>query len=73
MRTIEMLGLQRKILTTNPYIKDYDFYNPNNQIIVSRKIIEINPENITDKYESIEEEIYDSYKLKSWVDKVFNV
>ena len=73
MRTIEMLGLQRKILTTNQYIKDYDFYKPNNQIIVSRRNIEINSENITDKYEAVEKEVYDSYKLKSWVEKVFDV
>ena len=32
MRSIEIIGLKRKFITTNPDIVNYDFYNSNNMI-----------------------------------------
>jgi len=73
MRTIEMLGLQQKILTTNENIKEYDFYRPENQIVVSRSNISIPTGCISGKYEMIDEVIYKSYNLTSWIYKVFDL
>lgn len=73
MRTIEMLGLKRKILTTNENIKAYDFYRPTNQIIVSRKNVVIPTNSVSDSYETIDEKVYTSYNLKSWIMQVFDI
>lgn len=73
MRTIEMLGLKRKILTTNENIKDYDFYNPANQIVVSRKNIIIPKQNVSEIYETLDDKIYNLYNLKSWVLRIFDL
>lgn len=73
IRTIEMLGLKRKILTTNENIKNYDFYNPCNQIVVSRKNVVLPSSTITDDYENVDDKIYYSYSLKSWVLQVFSL
>ena len=67
-----MLGLRRKILTTNEYIKTYDFYNSKNQIVINRKNIEVNLSDISDGYEHVDENIYNKYTLKSWLMDILN-
>jgi hypothetical protein len=37
MRTIEMLGLKKKLITTNKDVVDYDFYDEKNIFIIDRK------------------------------------
>ncbi|WP_318487083.1 hypothetical protein [Photobacterium leiognathi] len=39
MRTFEVLGSGRKLITTNSDIKNYEFYNENNILIINRKNI----------------------------------
>ena len=41
MRTIEILGAKRKLITTNADIKNYDFYNKSNILLIDRKNPEI--------------------------------
>ena len=41
MRTIEMIGLRKKLITTNKDIVNYDFYNENNIMVVDRKDFKI--------------------------------
>lgn len=71
MRTIEMLGLKRKLLTTNASIKDYDFYREGNQIIINRKSINIDKSIIVREYEDIPEKIYLKYRIDRWVKDIF--
>lgn len=71
MRTIEMLGSHKKILTTNDNIKKYDFYNPSNQLIISRKDNHVNLENIINGFDTIKNEIYNKYKISSWIKELF--
>lgn len=67
MRTIEMLGMNKKIITTNTDIKNYDFYHPNNISIINRDSIEIDPNFLNSEYEPIDKEVYDKYSLKNWI------
>ena len=73
MRTIEMLGLRQKILTTNEHIKEYDFYMPENQIVISRSNFHIAPNCLNGNYQSVDENVYKSYSLTSWIFKVFDL
>lgn len=34
MRTMETLGIRRKLVTNNTHLRDYPFYNPDNQLIL---------------------------------------
>lgn len=70
MRTIEMLGMNKKLITTNKSIKEYNFYNPNNILIVDRKNIQISSEFISLKYEKINDNIYEKYSLENWVKEI---
>jgi hypothetical protein len=47
MRTLEMLGAKKKLITTNLNIKEYDFYTPENICVIDRKN-PIIPDDISD-------------------------
>lgn len=72
-RVFEAMGFQKKIITTNKHIKEYDFYNAEN-------ILTIDPENpkipngfFKTPYIPIPPNIYRKYTLDGWVEEVFNL
>ncbi|MGU5659482.1 hypothetical protein [Aeromonas veronii] len=67
MRTIEMLGMQKKLITTNKNIMEYDFYNPKNICVVDRIEPSINDDFIYSDYEPIEISMLDKYSLNNWL------
>lgn len=73
MRTIEMLGLKRKLMTTNTNIKQYDFYRPEDQIVIDRYNIKIDDNKLKQKYVDIPCDIYQKYSLRSWVREIFEL
>lgn len=73
MRTFEMVGLRRKIMTTNENIVKYDFYNPTDQIVLSRSNFSVSKEAILHDYEDIPDDIYNKYSIESWVKDVFGL
>ncbi len=72
MRTIEMLGLKRKLLTTNNNVRNYDFYRPQNQIVIDRKDVKISREMLVEEFQPVSEEILRRYSINYWVDEVFD-
>ncbi len=72
MRTIEMIGMNKKIITTNSQIKQYDFYNPNNICVINRNDVNIDIEFLNKKYERIPQQIYNKYSLESWIYDILN-
>lgn len=71
MRTIEMLGMGKKIITTNNYIKSYDFYNENNIYLIDRNSPTVDENFWTSKYEPVPTEIFNRYKIKNFVRELF--
>lgn len=71
MRTIEMLGLHKKLLTTNSHIQDYDFYNQSNQIVIFRNKISIDKTKLINGYNCESDDIYDKYRLSTWIKEIF--
>ena len=75
IRTIESLAMGNKIITTNEDIKNYEFYNTKNILIINRDNIQIP----LDFFEENEEnknftnEDKKSYSLEQWVLDVFEV
>lgn len=70
MRTIEIIGLKRKFITTNPDIINYDFYSANNILIIDRKNPIIDFSFFEKPYEELPAEIYEKYSLKNWIMEV---
>lgn len=73
MRTIEMIGMQKKIITTNKEIKNYDFYCPENICVIDREKIKIESDFMTSPYKKIDEELYEKYSLGNWVMEILEV
>lgn len=73
MRTIEMIGLKKKIITTNADIKNYDFYKPENIFILDRKNPLIDPAFFEMEYVELPEEVYKKYSLGNWILDVLDI
>ncbi len=71
MRSIEMLGAERKLITTNAAIKEYDFYNPNNICVIDRNNPVIDKQFMSIPYESVSPELYHKYSLDGWLEYIF--
>jgi hypothetical protein len=71
MRTIEMLGARKKLITTNKNIKEYDFYNTKNICIVDRDNPIISKDFLKLEYSEIEQNIYEKYTLQNWIKNIF--
>ncbi len=67
MRTIEMLGMNKKLITTNEDIKAYDFYDPANICIIDRKDPRPDEAFLTAPYRRPDESVYRKYSLEQWV------
>ncbi|WP_281234391.1 hypothetical protein [Flavobacterium gelatinilyticum] len=69
-RIFESLGLEKKLITTNPDIKNYDFYNPNNILVVDENNPFIPASFFENKYEKIPDSIYKKYTVEGWIENV---
>ncbi len=72
-RVMDSLAFHKKLITTNPDIINYDFYNPNNILVVDTKKVVIPKEFFETSYESIPQNIYDTYTINNWVKTVFQL
>lgn len=66
IRVIETLGAQKKLITTNEDVINYDFYRPENIYIYKGSFDFDNPF-FKEKYQHIDYNIYKKYSLKNWL------
>ena len=72
MRTIEMLGAARKLITTNPSVVRYDFYSPRNILVIDRYYPVIPDLFWKTDYQPVDESIYYKYSLDGWLADIFH-
>jgi hypothetical protein len=70
MRTLETIGSQTKLITTNTSVQDYDFFDPENICVVDRRNPVIPTGFFDGAYKELPTTIYDRYKLSSWCHEV---
>ena len=73
MRTIEMLGARRKLITTNTNVRKYDFYNPDNITIIDRAAPVIQADFFDKPYVPLTESLYEKYSIDGWIAEVFAI
>lgn len=71
MRAYEALASNRKYITSNSNIVNYDFYNTTNILIVDPKNPVIPNEFLENDFEPIPTAILNKYSIATWVDEVF--
>ena len=69
LRPMEALFLEKKLITNNKDIKNYDFYNPSNIFILGENNIEDIKEFINKPYEKVEQKIIDYYDFEQWLSR----
>ena len=72
-RIFEAMALEKKIITDNEKIKNYDFYNPNNILVLNKDFSNITKDFFETPYQTLPEKIYEKYTLEKWVERVFNL
>ncbi len=72
MRTIELLGAGRKIITTNADIINYDFYNPENVAIIDRGNLNLEVDFFNTPYVKVDQDIVQKYSLSSWLSRMLS-
>lgn len=73
MRTIEMLGARRKLITTNANVKNYDFYHADNIAIIDRKAPMIPAGFFAKPYVPLTPQLYEKYSIDGWLAEVFAI
>ena len=71
MRVMESIFLNKKIITNNTDIINYDFYNPNNIFILGKDDINKLDKFINSKYIKVSKDILNNYNIDEWI-KRFN-
>lgn len=71
-RTLDALYLGKKIITNNKYVKNYEFYNSNNILIIDEnttkeEIIEFKNK----EYVNLDKNIISYYSVEQWVKDIF--
>lgn len=72
MRTMEILGAKRKLLTTNQNIKDYDFFDENNIYILDRNSLNVNVDFFNLPYNELSKYMYQKYSIIQWLRFIFS-
>ena len=71
MRTIEIFGAKRKLITTNESIKQYDLYDPRNILVIDRENCVIERAFFEKPYAESDPAVYDYYSMNRWISEVF--
>ena len=69
-RVFESLGLEKKLITTNTDIETYDFFDPNNILIIDEENPSIPSDFFKNDYQKLPETILYKYTLDGWIDQV---
>ncbi|MFP3598996.1 hypothetical protein [Chryseobacterium sp. SIMBA_029] len=72
-RIFEAMALEKKIIADNPAIKNYDFYNPENILILNEDFNNIEKDFFEKPYEKLPDEVYYKYTLDNWVNTIFKL
>ncbi|MEG1591856.1 glycosyltransferase family protein [Chryseobacterium sp.] len=72
-RIFEAMALEKKFITDNQTIKNYDFYNQENILILNDDLSNIEKSFFETDYQKLSDEIYYKYTLDNWVNTVFNL
>lgn len=72
-RTFEALGAHKKLITTNPSIQHYDFYNAQNIYILDRDNPVLDENFLKGNYKKLSVRIYNKYTLHNWLRLIFDI
>lgn len=72
LRTFEALAAKCKIVTTNQAIKEYDFFDNNNILIIDRSVDELDLTFFERPFVEVSNDILYKYSIHNWILTIFN-
>ncbi|MEM6517489.1 MAG: hypothetical protein AAF688_15010 [Bacteroidota bacterium] len=72
-RIFEALGQEKKLITTNKDIVNYDFYHAQNILVINEDNFEIPEEFVVSPYKKLDTEILGPYLIDNWVRPIFSL
>ena len=72
MRTLETVGAQKKLVTTNARVQEEDFYDRSNIHVIERKSARVDADFLSQPYEPLPEELRARYSLAGWMDEILS-
>jgi hypothetical protein len=72
IRSLEALGLGKKLITTNPYVREYDFFNPDNICVIDRDNPLVPDSFLSRPYTPVPDSVYRKYNVHQWVREFLN-
>ncbi|MCG2792342.1 MAG: hypothetical protein L6262_02185 [Weeksellaceae bacterium] len=72
-RVFEAMALEKKLITDNRNIKDYDFYDANNILVLNAEYNNLTKDFFATPYHQVPADIYHKYTLEHWVNIVFEL
>lgn len=72
IRSIEVLGAKRKLITTNADIITYDFYNTANILVIDRVNPIFDEAFLLNPYKDLDDFIYYKYFISNWIEDFFS-
>lgn len=70
MRVFEVMAWNKKLITTNVNIKDYDFFREENICIIDRENPKIPLSFFSIDYQRLSPEVYYKYSVAGWLDEI---
>lgn len=71
MRTFETLASGKKLITTNPSIAKYPFFDTQNILIIDRNQIEIPAEFFQTQFKELDSKDFEMLSMESWIREIF--
>ncbi|WP_029526178.1 CgeB family protein [Polaromonas glacialis] len=73
MRTFETMGASKKLITTNQLVRDMDFFNPNNILVIDRHQLQKIPDSfLQTPYAPLADAVHQKYSIKGWLDDILS-
>jgi hypothetical protein len=72
-RIFEAMALEKKFVTDNEKIESYDFYNPQNILILNKDFSNVEKSFFGTEYQKLPQDIYEKYTLDHWIKTVFKL
>jgi glycosyltransferase involved in cell wall biosynthesis len=72
-RIFEAMAFEKKLITNNKNILNYNFYNPNNILVIENDNFDFDKTFFETNYETLPENIFYQYTLDNWVINLFNL
>lgn len=72
-RVFESLKYKKKLITNNSKVKNYNFYNPNNILVLESININDIKTFLETPYQETEEKIYEQYSFTNWLNYILEI